>query len=145
MGPLFDAIPTAEAWQLSNPPIFQLASLRASMELFDAATMKALREKGDRLTTYFEEQIRSELKDRVRVVTPPLPARGSMLCLRFEKSPRTWTGQLRELGVFVDFREPDIIRATPVPMYNSFEDVYRLVQIFKQVVHEAAGGTGHGG
>jgi kynureninase len=145
MGPLFDAIPTAEAWQLSNPPIFQLASLRASMELFDAATMKALREKGDRLTTYFEEQIRCELKDRVRVVTPPLPARGSMLCLRFEKSPRTWTGQLRELGVFVDFREPDIIRATPVPMYNSFEDVYRLVQIFKQVVHEAAGGTGHGG
>jgi kynureninase len=137
MGPQFDAIPTAEAWQLSNPPIFQLASLRASMELFDKATMKALREKGDRLTSYFEEQIKSELQGEAVVVTPELPQRGSMLCLRFKKSPRTWTEKLRERGAFVDFREPDIIRATPVPLYNNFEDVYRLVQTFKEAVHES--------
>jgi kynureninase len=137
MGPQFDAIPTAEAWQLSNPPIFQLASLRASMELFDAATMKGLREKGDKLTTYFETQIKDELGDQAQVVTPPLPQRGSMLCLRFKKSPRAWTGKLRDRGVFVDFREPDIIRATPVPLYNSFEDIHRLVQAFKEAIHES--------
>ena len=136
MGPQFDAIPTIEAWQLSNPPIFQLASLRASMELFDKATMKALRAKGDQLTSYFEEQIQSELAGQVSVVTPPLPARGSMLCLRFKSSPQKSMQTLRDRGVFVDFREPDIIRATPVPLYNSFEDVYRLVQTFKEVIHE---------
>ncbi len=134
MGPDFDAIPTVEAWQLSNPPIFQLASLRASMELFDKATMKKLRSKGDQLTSYFENLIRSELEGLAEVVTPELPQRGSMLCLRFKTSPKTWIHNLREQGVFVDFREPDIIRATPVPMYNSFEDVYRLVMKLQQVV-----------
>lgn len=133
MGPQFDAIPTAEAWQLSNPPIFQLASLRASMDLFDEATIKALREKGDRLTQFFEEQITSELKDQVSIVTPKLPARGSMLCLRFKNSPQKWMSDLHQKSVFVDFREPDIIRATPVPLYNSFEDIYRLVQTLKEV------------
>lgn len=137
MGPDFDGIPTAEAWQLSNPPIFQLASLRASMELFDEATMKSLREKGDKLTSYFEQQVKSELKDQVQIVTPPLPQRGSMLCLRFKSSPKLWLGKLRERGIFVDFREPDIIRATPVPLYNSFEDVYQLVQAFKEVIYES--------
>ena len=136
MGPDFDAIPTVEAWQLSNPPIFQLASLRASMELFDKATIKGLREKGDKLTSYFESQIQEHLKDHVTVVTPELPQRGSMLCLRFKKSPRDSMEKLRERGVFVDFREPDIIRATPVPLYNSFEDIYKLVQTFKEVVHD---------
>lgn len=137
MEPQFDAIPTVEAWQLSNPPIFQLASLRASMELFDEATMKSLREKGDRLTSYFENQIDEELRDQVQVVTPALPQRGSMLCLRFKKSPRDSMKKMRDRGVFVDFREPDIIRATPVPLYNSFEDVYRLVQTFKEVLHDS--------
>jgi kynureninase len=134
MGPDFDAIPTVEAWQLSNPPIFQLASLRASMEIFDEATMPRLRAKGDQLTNYFEKLIRTELSGLAEVVTPELPQRGSMLCLRFKTSPKTWIHNLREQGVFVDFREPDIIRATPVPLYNSFEDVYRLVMKLKEVV-----------
>lgn len=135
MGPHFDAIPTVEAWQLSNPPIFQLASLRASMELFDTATMTSLREKGDRLTQYFTDLISSELQNHAQVVTPE--RRGSMLCLRFKSSPRSWMPKLRQKGVFVDFREPDIIRATPVPLYNSFEDIYRLVQVLKEVTsHE---------
>lgn len=137
MGPQFDAIPTVEAWQLSNPPIFQLAALRASMELFDRATMKALRAKGDKLTTYFESQIVTELDNEVSVVTPSLPSRGSMLCLRFKHSPEKWMKKLRERAVFVDFREPDIIRATPVPLYNSFEDVFKLVQTFKEVINES--------
>ena len=136
MGPQFDPIPTVEAWQLSNPPIFQLASLRASMELFDQATMKALRGKGDQLTSYFEKLIETELAGEVSVVTPSQPHRGSMLCLRFKSSPEKWMKTLRERGVFVDFRQPDIIRATPVPLYNSFQDVFKLVQTFKEVINE---------
>lgn len=133
MGPEFDPLPTAEAWQLSNPPIFQLASLRASMELFDKATMPALRAKGDRLTSFFVAQIKKELNEEIDIITPA--ARGSMLCLRFKKDPKKWISHLKENDVYVDFREPNIIRATPAPLYNSFEDVYRFVQTLKEAGH----------
>jgi kynureninase len=134
MGPNFDPLPTAEAWQLSNPPIFQLASLRASMEIFDRATMPALRKKGDLLTSVLEGLLKKRLGDKVEVITPPLPERGSMLSLRFKNNPKIWVPKLRKHDIYVDFREPDIIRATPVPLYNSFSDVYRLVEIFHEVV-----------
>lgn len=134
MGPDFDPLPTVEAWQLSNPPIWQLASLRASMELFDQAGIAKLRERGDMLTSCFEGLLRRELGDTVEILTPALPRRGSMLCLRFKNDPRSWVGRLRERGAFVDFREPDIIRATPAPLYNHFEDVFRLVETLKDVV-----------
>jgi len=119
MGPRFSAIHGAEAWQLSNPPILQLAALRASMELFDRAGMPALRRKGDRLTGFLEWLLRQR---GVPVLTPP--ERGSMLTVRFPKA-----GVERELarrGAVVDLRPPDIVRITPAPLYNSFEDVHRL-------------------
>lgn len=138
MGPNFDAIPTIEAWQLSNPPIWQLASLRASMELFDQAGIANLRERGDRLTQFFETSLQTELGDDVKVVTPP--SRGSMLCLRFKKlnsdSAKLWMKSLRAKDITVDFREPNIIRATPVPLYNTFCDVALLVTTLKEVIHE---------
>lgn len=136
MGPEFDAIPTVEAWQLSNPPIFQLASLRASMELFDQATIPKLRERGDQLTRYFEWLLKKNLPEDVQIVTPEKD-RGSMLCLRFKKNPKTWIEALQHKGAFVDFREPDIIRATPAPLYNSYSDIYRLVEAFQEVIHES--------
>lgn len=135
MGPDFDPLPTAEAWQLSNPPIWQLASLRASMELYDRAGIANLRARGDLLTSVFEGLLKRELGDAVEILTPPLPHRGSMLCLRFKNNPRAWVEKLRARDVFVDFREPDIIRATPAPLYNSFEDVFRLVGVLKDVAH----------
>lgn len=131
MGPDFKPLPTAEAWQLSNPPIWQLASLRASMELFDRAGIANLRERGDALTSVFEGLLKRELGDQVEILTPG--ERGSMLCLRFKNDPREWAGKLRDRDVHVDFREPDIIRATPAPLYNSFEDVYKLVRVLKEV------------
>lgn len=134
MGPTFDPIPTAEAWQLSNAPILQMASLRASMEVFDQTTMSALRLKGDRLTHFLEREVRRQLQDSVHIVTPPFPARGSMICLRFKKSPRPWMDSLRKMGVFIDFREPDILRATPIPLYNSFSDVAKLVACIKEAM-----------
>jgi kynureninase len=134
MGPDFQPLPTAEAWQLSNPPIFQLASLRASMDLFDQATIEALRRKGDALTSTFEALLKKNLGEQVEILTPELPARGSMLCLRFKNSPKNWAHKLREHDIHVDFREPDIIRATPIPLYNSFADVYRMAEALVEVV-----------
>lgn len=131
MGPDFDPLTTAEAWQLSNPPIWQLASLRASMELFDRATISALRERGDRLTSTFEALIKKSMGKTVQVLTPK--ERGSMLCLRFKDDPKRWMKALRDRNVHVDFREPDIIRATPIPLYNSFEDVFSLVKVLEEV------------
>lgn len=132
MGPNFDPIPTVEAWQLSNPPIFQLAALRASLELFDQATMPALRAKGDRLTGYLEWLLKKNLGSVLEIVTPA--ERGSMLCLRVKKDGRGLGKLLQDRGVALDFREPDILRMTPAPLYTSFEDVYRLVQVLQEVL-----------
>ncbi len=119
MGPRFSAIRGAEAWQLSNPPILQLAALRASMELFDRAGMPALRRKGDRLTGYLEWLLR---RSGVPVLTPP--ERGSMLTVRFPKAGLEL--ELAKGGAVVDLRPPDIVRITPAPLYNSYEDVHRF-------------------
>jgi kynureninase len=109
----------AEAWQLSNPPILQMAALRASMELFDQAGMKALTRKRDKLTAFLEFILR-EQKFEIRT---PAKNRGSMIALR---AGRALVETLHQRGVIVDFRPPDIVRITPIPSYNSFEDVYRL-------------------
>lgn len=130
MGPTFEAIPTAEAWQLSNPPIFQLASLRASMSLFDQATMEKISQKSKKLTNYFEFLLMKNLEESVEILTPKL--RGSMLCLRFKDDPKKWADHVSKNNAIIDFREPNIIRATPAPLYNSYEDVYRLVHILKE-------------
>jgi kynureninase len=132
MGPDFVPLPGAEGWQLSNPPILQMAALRASMELFDQATMPALRLKGDLLTSYLEFLLDRLPPGTVRIVTPrDMRARGSQLSLRFHKEPRQLLAKLAEAGVFCDFREPDIIRASPAPLYCSFLDVYRFVRILE--------------
>jgi kynureninase len=119
MGSRFSPIGGAEGWQLSNPPILQLAALRASMELFDRAGMPALRRKGDRLTGYLEFLLR---KRNVEILTPP--ERGSMLTVRFRRADVV--RELRQRRAVVDLRPPDIVRITPAPLYGSFEDVQRL-------------------
>lgn len=133
MGPEFHAIPGAEGWQLSNPPILSLAPVLASVEMFDAVGMDALREKSMKLAAYFEELIDRELGDDVEIVTPrERGRRGAQLSLRIK------TGQGRSVfeaisarGVVCDWREPDVIRASAAPLYNGFEDVYRFVEILK--------------
>ena len=121
MEPRFTPIPGAEAWQLSNPPILQMAALRASMELFDRATMPALRRKGDKLTSYLQWL----LKD-FEILTPP--QRGSMLTVRM-RNAQAVVASLAKRGAIVDFRPPDIVRITPAPLYNSFADVQRLAAL----------------
>lgn len=129
MGPNFDPISGAEGWQLSNPPIFQLAALRASMELFDKAGMQALRARGDRLTSYLEFLLEAIPNNFCTVITPKAQhERGSQLSIRVKTNPRQLVDKLGERGIVCDFREPDIIRAAPAPLYNSFEDVYQFAK-----------------
>jgi kynureninase len=136
MGPEFKPIQSAEAWQLSNPPIFQLAAMRASLELFDQAGMANIRSCGDELTSYLEYLISQNLKDHCSIVTPPRNQRGSMLCLKFSKDPKAMVKNLHEQGVFCDFREPDIIRITPAPLYNSYSDVFELISLIEKYLKE---------
>ena len=137
MGPAFNPTPGADGWQLSNPPILGLAPLRASLELFDRAGMPALREKSLRLTGYLEALIREQLGDVLQIATPREPGRrGAQLSLRVIGG-RGMTGRsagralfefLGSQGVIGDWREPDVIRISPAPLYNTHADVLRFVR-----------------
>ncbi len=134
MGPEFEPIPTAEAWQLSNPPIFQLAALRASLSLFDETSMEALREKSVKLTGYLEKLLKKLPGKPLEIVTPTDPTqRGCQLSLKLGPDAKQIVKSLENKGVIADFREPNIMRVAPVPLYNSFEDVYQLACILKGV------------
>jgi kynureninase len=133
MGPEFKPLPGAEGWQLSNPPILQMAALRASLAIFDEAGMPALVEKSRRLTAYLEQLIDEIGDDRIAIITPRDPAqRGCQLSIRVLNSDKHLHEQLVSRGVFADWREPDVIRVAPVPLYNSFEDVARFAAILRE-------------
>ena len=128
----FVPITGAEGWQVSNPPIFQLAALRASLDIFDEAGMKNLCEKSAKLTNYLEFLL-SEINDaRISVITPKNPnERGCQLSIRVKNSDKSLYNAITKRGVIADWREPDVIRVAPVPLYNSFADVYKFVGILK--------------
>ncbi|HEX3100760.1 MAG TPA: aminotransferase class V-fold PLP-dependent enzyme, partial [Pyrinomonadaceae bacterium] len=131
MGPEFHPIAGAEGWQISNPPILQMAALRASLEIFEEAGMTALTEKSRKLTGYLESLIDEIGDERVSIVTPRDPdQRGCQLSIRV--GDRGLHPKIVERGVFADWREPDVIRVAPVPLYNSYSDVVRFVQILKE-------------
>jgi kynureninase len=130
MGPHFQPTPGAEGWQLSNPPILGLAPLRASLDLFDRVGMKALREKSLRLTGYLESLISQRLDDILQVMTPAEPERrGCQLSIRVRggrDQGRSLFEHLAANGVLGDWREPDVIRISPAPLYNTHEDILRF-------------------
>jgi len=135
MGPEFRAMEGAEGWQLSNPPILALAPLRASLDLFEEAGMERLRAKSVLLTGYLEYLLRQEPASAASIVSPPQPERrGAQLSLRIARGGRAVCERLLADGVFVDWREPDTIRAAPVPLYNSFADVHEFSRIFHAAV-----------
>ena len=130
MGPEFRPMAGAEGWQISNPPILQMAALRASLEIFEEVGMPALAAKSRRLTGYLESLIDEIGDDRISIITPRDPTqRGCQLSIRVRDADRTLHEQLVANGVFADWREPDVIRIAPVPSYNSFADVYRFAEI----------------
>lgn len=129
MGPNFVPTPSADAWSMSNPPIFSLTPLKASLSLYDRATMPRLREKSLKLTGYLESLLSSRKARGLSVLTPADPAaRGCQLSLVVPGMSREIQQDLLKRGVVCDFREPNVVRAAPVPLYNSFHDVWRFVQ-----------------
>jgi kynureninase len=120
----------ADGWQISNPPILAMAPLRASLELFDEATMPALRAKSERLTGYLEYLLDRLPPGRVELITPRDPVqRGCQLSLRVPHQPRELLRALEEGGVFCDFREPNVIRVAPAPLYNTFHEVWTFARV----------------
>jgi len=135
MGPEFHPVDSADAWQLSNPPILSLAPVKASLEIFDRATMPAIREKSVRLTGYLEYLLDRRLGGRITSITPRDPAqRGAQLSLAVHGAGRDLERRLHSEGVVVDFREPNVIRAAPTALYNTFGDVRRFVEILAAIV-----------
>ncbi|MGY1409216.1 MULTISPECIES: kynureninase [unclassified Luteimonas] len=130
MGPEFVPTPGADGWQLSNPPILALAPLRASLEQFARTGMHALRAKSERLTGYLEALIDARLRDTLQVITPRDPARrGCQLSLRVvggRDRGRALFDHLGQQGIVGDWREPDVIRISPTPLYNTHADLLRF-------------------
>ncbi len=127
----FHAMEGAEGWQLSNPPIMALAVLRASMDIFQEAGMEGLRAKSLLLTGYLEFLLGQLSSKAFSVITPREPERrGAQISLRVPGEGREWCAKLAAVGLIGDWREPDIFRIAPIPLYNSFRDVHRFVERF---------------
>ncbi|WP_299672444.1 kynureninase [uncultured Polaribacter sp.] len=131
----FDVMEGAEGWQLSNPPILSMAAIKASLDLFDKVGMDALREKSEKLTGYFEFLINEIDSEDIKIITPSNPKeRGCQLSIQVKNADKNLHKQLTAQHIITDWREPDVIRCAPVPMYNSFEDVYQMVTILQTLL-----------
>jgi kynureninase len=131
MGPEFQPMAGAEGWQLSNPPILALAPLRASMEIFHEVGMERLRAKSVALTGYLEFLLQEIASSKFSVITPrESERRGAQISIRIPDKGKAFCEELAGAGVIGDWREPDILRVAPVPLYNSYQDVYEFVRRF---------------
>jgi kynureninase len=131
----FDQLPGAEGWQLSNPPILSMAAIKASLDIFNEAGIEALTEKSKKLTGYFEFLLDELGHKDIRIITPRNPEeRGCQLSIQVINADKSLHQKLTEAGVITDWREPDVIRCAPVPLYNSFQDVYNMVELLKNIL-----------
>lgn len=131
----FDALPGAEGWQLSNPPILSMAAIRASLDVFAKAGFDNLREKSEKLTGYLEFLLDELKDDSISIITPRnKEERGCQLSIQLKNANKELHTKLTQLGVISDWREPDVIRVAPAPLYNNFEDVYEFTQRLKKVL-----------
>lgn len=128
----FIPINTAEGWQLSNPPILSLAAVRASLSIFDEVGMDKLVIKSKKLTDYLLYLLNTIDTDRINVITPN--ERGCQLSIRVKNGDKNLFDKITKRGVIADWREPDVIRVAPVPLYNSYTDVYEFYSILKNIL-----------
>ena len=129
----FIPMKSAEAWQLSNAPVFSMAPLLASLKLFDEVGMASLRQKSIQLTGYMAFLLDELQNERIQIITPrENENRGCQLSIQVKNGDKTLFDQITKRGVIADWREPDVIRVAPVPMYNSFKDVYDFVRILAE-------------
>jgi kynureninase len=126
----------ADGWQLTNPPIFSSAPLKASLNLFDEAGLPALRQKSKALTGYMEFMLRTLAADRCSVITPAdAGSRGCQLSIRIPGDARGVAAKLHERGFWCDFREPDVVRASPAPFFNTFAEVHAFATALADILH----------
>ena len=131
-----DITPGAEGWQLSNPPILSMAAIKASLELFNEVGMNALIKKSRLLTGYLEYLILKLNNEDISIITPRDPKqRGCQLSIQVKNANKSLHTKLTEAHVITDWRTPDVIRCAPVPFYNSFEDVYKMVEKLKNILN----------
>jgi kynureninase len=132
--PEFIPVASADGWQISNPPIFSMAPLRASLAIFDeAGGMEALRAKSIKLTGYLQFLLESAGQSKLSVITPrETDARGCQLSILSHEHAKELFKKLEAAGVKCDFREPNVIRAAPTPLYNTFHEVWRFAKILAE-------------
>ena len=132
--PDFIPVPSADGWQISNPPIFSMAPLRASLAIFDeAGGMETLRAKSIKLTGYLQFLLEAAGDSKLTVITPrETDARGCQLSILAHEPPKESFKKLDEAGVKCDFREPNVIRVAPTPLYNTFHEVWRFARILAE-------------
>ncbi len=132
----FDVLSGAEGWQLSNPPILSMAAIKASLDIFNEVGIKKLVEKSRKLTGYFEFLINGLNNKDIKIITPTNPEeRGCQLSIQVNNADKGLHDKLTKAGVMSDWREPDVIRCAPVPLYNSFQDVYNMVEKLKGILN----------
>ncbi|MBA3674111.1 MAG: kynureninase [Chitinophagaceae bacterium] len=133
----FKPIPTAEGWQLSNSPIISMAAHKASLDIFEEAGMEYLLKKSKQLTGYLLfilDEINNANKKALQVITPKNEEeRGCQVSILMLQKGKEVFDALKKHGVLSDWREPDVIRVAPVPLYNTFEDVYQFGQTLKHL------------
>ncbi len=130
----FKPIPSAEAWQLSNPPILSMAAIKASLDIFQKAGFENVVKKSKELTGFLEFLLLKLNDKNLNIITPKNPdERGCQLSIQFLDADKSLFDKLTKAGVVADWREPQVIRVAPAPLYNSFEDVYQFVQILKDI------------
>lgn len=139
MGPDFDPIPTAEGWQLSNAPVLSMAAHKAALDVFAEAGMDRVFEKAKQLSEYLFyvlNDINSHQAEKViEIITPSAAAsHGCQVSMLMLKDGKAIFNELMKKGVIADWREPNVIRIAPVPLYNRFEDVYRFGEIIADML-----------
>lgn len=129
MADKFEPVAAADAWQLSNAPVLSMAALKASLDIFSAAGLDKLITKSKLLTSYLEFVLKN-VSDEVQIITPA--ERGCQLSVIIPRDGKRIHEYLTENGVITDWREPDVLRLAPVPLYNSFEDVFKFGNVMKE-------------
>ena len=128
----FVPIKTAEGWQLSNPPILSLAAVRAALSIFDEVGMSSLVTKSKKLTSYLVFLLNQISTDRIKIITPE--QRGCQISISVKNGNKDLFDEITKKGVIADWREPDVIRVAPVPLYNSFLDVYNFYKVLEDIL-----------
>jgi kynureninase len=136
MDKTFEPIQTAERWQLSNAPILSMAACRASIDIFDEVGMQKLNKKSIQLTAYLEfiiNELNKQKNNCLHIITPK-QNRGCQISIIAKGYGKPLYNKLVECGVMPDWREPNVIRCAPVPLYNSFSDIYRFGTIINELI-----------